>query len=33
MKLIYSDKITLYLPHLQWANKIIVNNIDKYLLW
>ena len=31
MKIIYSDKITLYLPYLQWANKIIVNDIEKYL--
>ena len=33
MKIIYPDKITLYLPYLQYANKIIVNNIEKYLLW
>ena len=33
MKIIYPDKITLCLPYLQWANKIIVNNIEKYLLW
>ena len=33
MTIIYPDKIILWLPYLQWTNKIIVNNIEKYLLW